>query len=93
MKFNAKMEAKTFKEIYEGYAKRPPLPTPRKEFVSRMADLTKKSEATVKMWVMGRQVPDALTQSVISKELGIPEEVLFPEGAPQFGPKKKEAVV
>ena len=47
----------------------------------------------VRMWCTGRQTPDALAQSVISKELGVPEEVLFPEDAPQFGPKKKEAVV
>jgi hypothetical protein len=73
------MESKTFREIYEGYAKRPPLPTPRKEFVRRMADVTKKSEATVKMWVIGRQVPDALTQEVLAKELNVPAEVLFPK--------------
>ena len=66
------MEAKSFKEIYEGYAKRPPLPTPRKEFIRRMADVTKKSEATVKMWVIGRQIPDA------AKELNVPVATLFP---------------
>jgi hypothetical protein len=73
------MEAKTFMEIYEGYAKRPPLPTPRKEFMARIADLTKRSEFTVRMWCTGRQQPDALAQSVISKELGIPAETLFPK--------------
>lgn len=88
-----RQEKKTFVEIYEGIDKRPPLPTPRKEFMAKIADLTKRSEFTVRMWCTGRQTPDALAQSVISKELGVPEEVLFPEGAPQFGPKKKEAVV
>lgn len=72
------MEPKSFKEIYEGYAKRPPLPTPRKEFIRRMADVTKKSEATVKMWVIGRQIPDALTQAVLAKELNVPVATLFP---------------
>lgn len=72
------MEPKSFKEIYEGYAKRPPLPTPRKEFIRRMADVTKKSEATVKMWVIGRQIPDALTQDVLAKELKVPAATLFP---------------
>lgn len=72
------METKSFREIYEGYAKRPPLPTPRKAFIKRIAEVTKKSETTVRMWVMGRQVPDALTQSVLEKELGVPAEVLFP---------------
>lgn len=64
--------------MYEEQAKRPALPTPRKEFIRRIADLTKKSETTVKMWVIGRQTPDALTQSVLAKELGVPETVLFP---------------
>lgn len=72
------MEEKTFKQIYEGVAKRPPLPTPRKEFLRRIAELTKKSETTVKMWVIGRQTPDALTQSVLAKEFGIPAHILFP---------------
>ncbi len=73
------MEAKSFREIYEGYAKRPPLPTPRKEFIKRIADVTKKSETTVKMWVMGRQVPDALTKDVLAKELKVPAAALFPQ--------------
>ena len=72
------MEGKTFIEIYNERAKRPPLPTPRKEFVSQIAKLTRRSEFTVRMWCMGRQQPDALAQSVISKELKIPAETLFP---------------
>lgn len=79
------MEAKSFKEIYESLDKRPPLPTPRKAFMERMAKLTKRQVFTVRMWCQGRQVPDALAQDVISKELGVPAAVLFPTGAPDFG--------
>ncbi len=88
-----KAEKKTFIEIYGDVEKRPPLPTPRKEFIARIAKVTMRTEFTVRMWCTGRQTPDALAQSVISKELGIPAETLFPEGAPQFGPKKKEEAV
>ncbi len=73
------MEAKSFREIYEECAKRPPLPTPRKEFMAKVASLTKRSEFTVRMWCTGRQTPDPLAQSVISKEFGIPAETLFPK--------------
>ena len=86
-------EKKTFVEIYESIDKRPPMPTPRKEFIARIADLTKRREFTVRMWCQGRQTPDALAQSVLSKEFGIPTEELFPEGAPQFGPKKKKSAI
>ena len=79
------MERKSFKEIYDSIEKRPPMPTPRKEFMQRIAKLTKRLVFTVRMWCQGRQVPDALAQSVISKELGIPVEVLFPGGSPDFG--------
>ncbi len=68
---------KTFSEIYndipyyQGGAKT--------KFVNRIAEITFKSAITVRMWIMGRQAPDELVQSVISKELGIPAEILFPK--------------
>ena len=55
------------------------VPTPKIEFVRRIAKATKKAEHTVRMWVSGKVVPDALTRSTISKELGIPEKELFPQ--------------
>lgn len=65
----------TFKEIYEGLD-----PTPPKTlWIRQIAELTKKSEMTVKMWLCGSRTPDALTQDVISKHFGIPAETLFPK--------------
>ena len=90
------MVAKSFREIYESIDKRPSMPTPRKEFMERSAKLTKRKVFTVRMWCQGRQVPDALAQSVISDNLGIPVDVLFPTGAPDFGGwenGRKEAAV
>ena len=79
-------QKKSFVEIYSQVKKRPPQTTPRKEFISRIASLTKRSEFTVRMWCTGHQSPDALAQSVMN----IPADVLFPEGAPQFGKRKKD---
>ena len=74
----------TFLEIYEQLPKRPSVPTERTKFIRKIADATKRSETTVRMWLYGRQRPDALTQSVIAKLLKVPESELFPieeEGA------------
>lgn len=67
---------KSFKEIYEA------LPTerttPRGDFVRRIAEVTMKSVPTVRNWLSGSGTPDALTQTAIAKELGVPEADLFP---------------
>lgn len=74
LKRTLNMEAMTFKQIYEGLDATPP----KTKFIRRIANATMKSEQTVKMWLCGRQTPDALTQSVIAKELGVQQEQLFP---------------
>ena len=49
------MNKKTFKALYEEQKKKP---TAAQLFVSEVATLTKRSEATVRMWLSGQQVPD-----------------------------------
>ena len=71
-----KMEEKTFMEIYRLEKSKP---TPAQAFIKRMASLTKKSESTVRQWVLGCFDPDDLTKDVIAKELGIDSSVLFPQ--------------
>ncbi len=68
----------TFSEIYEKLPKRPSIPTERTKFIRKIADATKRSDQTVKMWLSGRQRPDALTQSVLAKLLKVPADELFP---------------
>lgn len=70
-KMNQQSKGQSFREIYEGISKQ--------EFVRRIASVTCKSESTVYNWTSGRFKPDALSQSVISKELGVPVEILFPQ--------------
>lgn len=71
---------KTFKEIYEGLprGREVAVVSQRGEFIKRIALATKKGEATVRGWLSKGIVPDALTQEVISKELGVDAKTLFP---------------
>lgn len=69
------MTEKTFKEIYDSL----PVTPPKTAWIRAIAKVTKKSELTVRMWLCRDQTPDALAQSVIEKELGIPADVLFPK--------------
>lgn len=76
--------SKTFKEIYEALPERT---APKSEFVKRIADVTKRSELTVRCWLSGRQVPDRLAQETIAEELGVPVDGLF------INPKNQEEAI
>lgn len=69
---------KSFRQIYNDLQDRSAVKAPKTEFVERIASLTMKSTKTVRCWIAGVQKPDALTLSVIEKDLGIPGSVLFP---------------
>ena len=68
----------TFREIYENIPVRQQV-SERVKFIRKIADLTKKSDFTVRQWIAGRQRPDALTQTVIARHLKVQAEELFPE--------------
>ena len=72
---NMSMNKKSFKDLYEEEKKKP---TSAQIFVSDVAKLTKRSEATVRMWISGRQVPDELVQSMIAEKFNVDVETLFP---------------
>ena len=65
----------TFKELYEKELHKP---TPAADFVRRVAEATSRQENTVRMWLAGRQQPDALAKKVIADMLGADAESLFP---------------
>lgn len=48
-------------------------------FVTAIAQVTCKSEITVRQWLYGTQKPDKLTKSVIADYLGSDIDTLFPE--------------
>ena len=69
----------SFKELYNSLPGRSTAIPPKKAFVKKIASVTMKSETTVRCWLAGSQNPDALSKSMISKELGVSCEVLFPK--------------
>ena len=68
------MENKTFREIYEETKQKP---TPAQAFVSEIAELTHRSELTVRMWLSGQQIPDKLVQEVIARKFNVSVDGLF----------------
>lgn len=70
-----KAMSKTFNDLYNESKSKP---TPAQEFVALVARITHRSEFTVRMWLSGQQVPDALVQSVIAEHFGVAVEGLFP---------------
>ena len=65
----------TFIELYENEKNKP---TSAQVFVSEIAEITQRSENTVRMWVCGKQQPDALAKSIIAKRFKTKVETLFP---------------
>ena len=54
-------------------------PTPAQSFIEEVAELTKRSVNTVRMWIQGKQTPDALAQSQIAEKYNIDISTLFPK--------------
>ena len=67
--------ARSFREIYFSMDNTPP----KKAFIQKIATITKRSESAVYNWISGKYRPDALAQTVIAQELGIPASELFPK--------------
>lgn len=74
---------KSFRQIYDDLPDRSVVKAPKTEFVEHIATLTMKSTKTVRCWIAGVQKPDALTLSIIEKDLGMPGNVLFPNNVEQ----------
>ena len=69
---------KSLRQIYESLEGRSTVKTPKQDFIDKISKVTMKSESTVRCWLAGAFVPDDLTKSVLSKELGVPSNFLFP---------------
>lgn len=69
------MTQKTFKALYEEQKKKP---TSAQVFVAEVSKITKRSEATVRMWLSGKQTPDELAKSVIAEKFDTDVNTLFP---------------
>lgn len=80
------MERKTFRELYEEERIKP---TAAQKFVTEVAELTKRAEMTVRMWLSGKQVPDDLAKSIIASKYGVDVNGLFPTGG-ETGERDKQ---
>lgn len=70
------MRQKSFVELYHEAKSKP---TPAQSFIAEIAALTHRSNNTVKMWTMGKQVPDELAQSLIAEKYDVDMATLFPK--------------
>lgn len=70
------MKKSTFRKIYDKLPSQKVV-APKTEWIKRMAGICKVHPTTVRCWLAGTQKPDALRISLLSKELGVPENELF----------------
>lgn len=69
----------TFKEMYKRErAKDKDYPVPSRNFIRKIARITKKSEGTVRMWLYHDQTPDELSKSVLAGHFQVSPQELFP---------------
>lgn len=66
----------SFKDLYLQEKEKP---TPAQTFIEDIAELTKRSVNTVRMWIAGKQAPDALAQAQIAEKYNIDVTSLFPK--------------
>ncbi len=66
----------TLKEMYDEARKSP---TPGLAFIREVMTVTQKTEITVRRWISGEVVPDALTRSVLAQHFNCKSEDLFPK--------------
>lgn len=66
----------TLREMYDEVRKGP---TPGQAFIREVMAVTQKTEITVRRWIAGEVVPDALTRSVLAKHFKCDPADLFPQ--------------
>lgn len=65
----------TLKELYNNARKEP---TPGVAFIQEVMAVTQKTEITVRRWLSGEVIPDALTRSVLASHFHTTAKELFP---------------
>ena len=68
------LEKKTLNDLYNEAKQEP---TPAQRFISEVAELTKRSEQTVRMWLSGVQIPDPNVTENIARHFNVDPESLF----------------
>jgi len=65
-------------EFKNYYSALPPRTSPREKFRKDIAEACKVEESTVRRWVSGKIIPDALKREKIAELLGIDQKDLWP---------------
>lgn len=66
----------SFKELY---LREKMKPTAGQVFIERIAAVTCRQPATIRMWLNGTQYPNDTAIKAIAKELNVEESLLFPD--------------
>lgn len=69
------LDNRSLREIYFSLDNTPP----KKAFIQRIAQVTKRSESAVRCWISNAYEPDELAKEKLEEELGVPANVLFPD--------------
>lgn len=69
------MAEMSFVKIYETVKAKP---APGAVFVKQMAELTHRSEISVRKWLSGKTIPDINCQIILEQHFGVPRKTLFP---------------
>lgn len=67
----------SFAELYAEHKAKPLPTTPAQAFIDEVAEVTHKASGTVRMWIMGKQTPDALAIETIANHFNVNPETLF----------------
>ena len=68
----------TLKDLYQAEREKDKLAiTNANLFIRNIAEIACCSEATVRVWLVGKQKPDTLRQKLLSEHYGIPVDQLF----------------
>lgn len=79
MKKKKELRKVSFAELYaehKALREAPPI-TPAQAFINEVAEVTHKATGTVRMWIMGKQTPDALAIQTIANHFNVNPETLF----------------
>ena len=69
------MEKRTFASLYR---KRLNEPSPAAKFVREIAELTHRSEQSVRKWIAGECTPELKVMLILERHFNIPFDELFP---------------
>lgn len=66
----------SLREMYDELRKQP---SPSRKFIRELAELTNRSELTVRLWLTGHHEPEPLITQIIASAYGLDPNTLFPK--------------